>query len=82
MIKLGDTFICKENWNAYELIKLYHSFKIGDIVTITYIKSEGDYRLECNANGKEIYLKHEEVERYFRSSAEYRESQIKSILDD
>ena len=82
MIKEGDKFICKENWDALECNRLYHSFKIGDIITITFIKSEGDYRLECNANGKELYLKHEEAERYFSSSAEYREKQIKSVLDD
>ena len=82
MIKVGDKFICKQNWNAYELVKLYHSFKIGDIITINYIKLEGKYKLECHINGKEIYLKHEEVEQYFRYSAEYRESQIKIVLDD
>ena len=79
MIKIGSKYICKEDWTAYECNRLYHSFKKGEVVRITLKKSEGEYPIECN---EDIYLKVQELENNFLSFAEFREQQIKTILDE
>lgn len=91
MIEIGQKFICVKYCYVYSDNKGDDGYNEGDIIEIkkrpVYI-SDFDYYYSClflnrkSSDSRLILIEEEEIKNYFMPLAEWREIQIKSVIDD
>ena len=86
MIKAGDKVVCIEDYNSFIFDVIKQKYIKGKIYKIIDINGEYDIYIEGEIKNKNGWIGHwfytNSFSKYFIPLAEYREQQIKSVLDE